>query len=95
MGTVMAIESNGFHLLSALAALLGGVFIQIGTNFANDYFDFKKGADRIDRLGPTRVISAGLLSPKAIFNATIAAFVVAFVIGIYLVYRGGWPTFLF
>lgn len=91
MGTAIAIESDNYHLVSALAALLGALFIQIGTNLANDYFDFKKGTDRIDRLGPTRVTQSGLVSESAIRNATILTYSLAFIIGIYLVYRGGWP----
>jgi 1,4-dihydroxy-2-naphthoate octaprenyltransferase len=91
MGTAMAIESDAFHLWSALAALVGAVFIQIGTNLANDYFDFKKGADRSGRIGPTRVTQAGLVSPNVVRNATVIAFALAFLTGIYLVYRAGWP----
>ncbi len=91
IGTAMAFSANSFHLLSALAALFGALFIQIGTNLANDYFDFKKGTDRDDRLGPTRVTQAGLVSPQSVKIATIVAFGLAFLIGIFLVYRGGLP----
>jgi 1,4-dihydroxy-2-naphthoate octaprenyltransferase len=91
IGTSMAIYDGGFHLLSAFAAMLGAVMIQIGTNFANDYFDFKKGSDRSDRLGPTRATTAGLVTPGAMRVATVIAFSIALLIGIYLVYRGGWP----
>ena len=87
----MAFDSGGFHLLSSLAALLGAVFIQIGTNYANDYYDFKKGADRESRLGPTRVTQAGLVTPRQVKNAALIAFGLAFIFGIYLVYRGGAP----
>lgn len=91
IGTALAFSDNGFHLLSALAALFGALFIQIGTNLANDYFDFKKGSDRDDRLGPMRVTQAGLVSPQAVKNATIVAFGLAFLVGIFLVYRAGVP----
>jgi 1,4-dihydroxy-2-naphthoate octaprenyltransferase len=91
IGTSMAAYNGGFHLYSALAAMFGAVMIQIGTNFANDYFDFKKGSDRSDRLGPTRATTAGLVSPGAMKIATIIAFSIAFLIGIYLVWRGGLP----
>ena len=91
IGTAMAWESGGFHPLSALAALVGAIMIQIGTNFANDYFDFKKGADEHDRLGPTRMTQAGLVSPNAMRLAMIIAFKLALLAGIYLVYRGGIP----
>jgi 1,4-dihydroxy-2-naphthoate octaprenyltransferase len=66
------------------AALIGSIFIQIGTNLANDYSDAKRGADTADRLGPVRVTSAGLVTPKRVLNATWIAFAVAVVCGIYL-----------
>ena len=91
IGTAMAFADNAGHWLSAIAAMLGAIFIQIGTNLANDYFDYKKGTDTHERLGPTRVTQAGLVSPKATRNATIVAFGLAFIIGVYLVYRGGPP----
>jgi 1,4-dihydroxy-2-naphthoate octaprenyltransferase len=87
----MAYESGGFHLLSALAALFGALMIQIGTNYANDYFDHKKGVDTDHRLGPTRATQAGWVTPAAMKRATIVAFSLAFLAGIYLVWRGGWP----
>lgn len=91
MGSAMAYEVDGFHWLSALMAALGAIMIQIGTNFANDYFDFKKGADQGNRLGPTRVTQAGLVTPNAMKKAIIVAFAIALLIGCYLVWRGGWP----
>ena len=66
------------------AALVGSIFIQIGTNLANDYSDAKRGADTADRLGPVRVTSAGLVTPRRVLNATWIAFAVAIVCGIYL-----------
>lgn len=91
IGCAMAYADQGFHLLSALAALFGALFIQIGTNLANDYFDFKKGIDRDDRLGPERVTQTGMVTAKQIKIATFIAFLLAFLLGIYLVYRGGIP----
>lgn len=91
IGTAFAWKAEAFHLLSFMGALLGALFIQIGTNLANDYFDYKKGSDREDRLGPTRVTQAGLVSPQSVKQAMIFAFSLAFLIGIYLVYRGGIP----
>ncbi len=91
IGTAMAINAGGGHGLAAIAALTSALFIQIGTNLANDYFDFKKGADTIERLGPTRVTQTGLLSPEQVKMAAHLAFKIAFLIGIYLVIRGGWP----
>jgi 1,4-dihydroxy-2-naphthoate polyprenyltransferase len=63
VGTAIAVEAGVFHALAAACALLGAVFIQIGTNYANDYHDFLKGADTADRKGPLRVTQAGLASP--------------------------------
>ena len=91
IGTAMAYGSNGFHFYSAIAALFGALMIQIGTNFANDYFDFKKGIDRKDRLGPTRVTQTGLVSLSTMKTAIVVAFSLAFLAGIYLVWRGGLP----
>lgn len=91
MGTAMAAAGGAFHLWAALAALAGAVLIQIGTNYANDYYDYTKGADEGERLGPLRVTQAGLVSPSAMRTATAIVFGAAFMIGIYLVVRGGWP----
>jgi len=91
MGTTIAHTQGGIHWTAAISALLGGMLIQIGTNLANDYFDFKKGADTSDRTGPQRVTQAGLIAPETVRNGFIACFGLAFIIGIYLVYLGGWP----
>ena len=74
-----------------LAAGFGALMIQIGTNFTNDYIDYQKGTDREDRLGPTRVTQAGLVSASAMKRAIVIAFGLAFLAGIYLVFRAGWP----
>lgn len=91
IGTAMAYADGGFHAPSALCALTGAVLIQIGTNFANDYFDHTKGTDTVDRLGPTRVTQAGLVAPSTMRLATALAFLLACVPGLYIVLRGGWP----
>lgn len=91
IGTAMAYADGGLHLPSAFVALFGAVMIQIGTNLANDYFDYAKGTDRSDRLGPLRVTQAGLVSPSAMKRATALVFLLAVLAGAYLVYRGGWP----
>ena len=86
VGTAVAVESEG-HLPRVgafLAALIGSIFIQIGTNLANDYSDAKRGADTVDRLGPVRVTSAGLVTPQRVLTATWVAFGVAVLCGIYL-----------
>jgi 1,4-dihydroxy-2-naphthoate octaprenyltransferase len=91
VGTAAAVEWVG-HLPRVgafVAALLGSVFIQIGTNLANDYSDAKRGADTVDRLGPVRVTSAGLVTPQRVLVATWVAFGVAVACGIYLTIVAG------
>ena len=78
----------------AFLTLLCASLIQIGTNFANDYFDFKKGADTNNRLGPKRMTQSGLISPSAMKIATYLTFFIAFIIGIILSVYGGWPIFI-
>jgi len=87
----LAMTDGVFHLPSFLAALLGGLLIQIGTNYANDLFDFKKSVDTHERLGPMRVTQAGLVTVSEMRAATIIVFALAFCVGIYLVVRGGLP----
>ncbi len=89
IGTGMAYGDGGFHLLGALAALLGALLIQIGTNFCNDYVDFKKGADTVQRIGPVRATQSGWVTPRAMLRATVMVFVLVGLVGVYLVYRGG------
>jgi 1,4-dihydroxy-2-naphthoate octaprenyltransferase len=67
-----------------VAALVGSIFIQIGTNLANDYSDAKRGADTAERLGPVRVTSSGLVAPRRVLVATWVAFGVAVLAGLYL-----------
>lgn len=90
IGTALAAADGALHLPSALAALLAAVLIQVGTNYANDYFDFIKGADTSARIGPQRATQAGLVPPATMRIAFIAVFTLAMVIGLYLVWRGGW-----
>jgi len=92
VGGVLAYSDGGFHLLSFLAALFGSIMIQIGTNYANDLFDYKKQTDTSERIGPMRVTQAGLATPRQTAIATIIVFALALLSGIYLVSRGGWPV---
>lgn len=91
VGTAVAVAHGGAQWAPALAALLGAFAIQIGTNFANDLFDAEKGADTEERLGPTRAVQAGLLSPAAMKTGVFVAFGLATLVGVYLVSVGGWP----
>ncbi len=86
VGTAAAWQYAG-HLprwLAFVAALVGSIFIQIGTNLANDYSDAKRGADTADRLGPVRVTASGMVTPQRVMTATWIAFAVAVACGIYL-----------
>ncbi len=87
-------SSPNFSIIVASITILCVLCIQIGTNFANDYFDFKKGADTIDRKGPKRMTQAGFISPTAMKLATILMFSLAVMFGLYLVFYGGWPILL-
>jgi 1,4-dihydroxy-2-naphthoate octaprenyltransferase len=85
VGTAAAVEvSDDIRVGAFIAALVGSVFIQIGTNLANDYSDAMRGADTADRLGPVRVTSSGLVAPRRVLVATWFAFAVAVAAGAYL-----------
>jgi 1,4-dihydroxy-2-naphthoate octaprenyltransferase len=92
MGTAMAHAAGAFALGPALAALAGALALQIAANFANDYFDWKRGADDARRVGPVRVVSAGLVSPAAMRLAILLALLAVVPIAAYLVLRAG-PAF--
>jgi 1,4-dihydroxy-2-naphthoate octaprenyltransferase len=91
IATAMAFGDGLVHWPSAFICLLTAVSIQIGTNIANDYFDFKKGADTEERIGPTRVTQAGLIKPETVRTAFIVAFAISALCCILLVMRAGWP----
>ncbi len=91
VGTSIARAHGAFEPLPALAALACALLIQVGTNFANDYFDYQKGADTDDRVGETRVTQAGIVEPHQVQRWMIAAFATATLLGAYLVYEGGIP----
>ncbi|WP_440772796.1 1,4-dihydroxy-2-naphthoate polyprenyltransferase [Natronorubrum sp. DTA28] len=91
VATGLAIHEGVFALLPAVMAFVGAALIQVGTNFANDYYDAIKGADTDDREGFTRVTQAGIIEPEQVKLATIVTFALAIVTGTYLVYIGGVP----
>ena len=91
VGTGLAVHNGVFAPLPALMAFIGAALIQIGTNFANDYYDAIKGADTDDREGFTRVTQSGLIAPSQVKAATILTFTLAILSGTYLVYVGGLP----
>ena len=92
VGSAIAIRDGGFALWPALAALLGALLLQIGSNLANDVFDFQRGADAPDRVGPLRVTHAGLLTPAQVLHGMWIVFALSLIPGLYLAARGGWPV---
>ncbi|MBX3052199.1 MAG: 1,4-dihydroxy-2-naphthoate polyprenyltransferase [Caldilineaceae bacterium] len=91
VGTALAFHDSAFVLWPALAALLGALLLQIGSNFANDYFDFFKGADTHERLGPVRVTASGLITPGQLRWGMVVVFGLAALDGLYLIQVAGWP----
>jgi 1,4-dihydroxy-2-naphthoate octaprenyltransferase len=94
VGTTLAGYQHVFHPLRFVAALLGAVFIQVGTNLSNDYSDARRGADAEDRLGPVRVTAGGLVPPRRVLVATYVSFGVAVLFGAYLIAVAGWELLL-
>ena len=94
VGTALAGWENVFHPLRFVAALVGSIFIQVGTNLSNDYSDARRGADAEDRLGPVRVTAGGLVPPNQVLIATYVSFGVAVLAGVYLVVVAGWQLLL-
>ncbi|MFB6157051.1 MAG: 1,4-dihydroxy-2-naphthoate polyprenyltransferase [Haloferacaceae archaeon] len=91
IGTGLAAHAGVLAPLPAVAALVGAALIQVGTNFANDYYDAVQGADTEDRKGFTRVTAGGLIAPERVKRAMWLAFAAAVLVGTYLVYVGGVP----
>lgn len=91
VGTALAVDTGNWCPWLALAALFGAFFIQLGTNFYNDYADFKKGADTEERLGPARATQKGWLTANQVKWAANLSFLAAALIGGLLVVYGGWP----
>jgi 1,4-dihydroxy-2-naphthoate octaprenyltransferase len=94
VGTALAGFAHVFHPLRFVAALLGAIFIQVGTNLSNDYSDARRGADAEDRLGPVRVTAGGLVPPRQVLIATYVSFGLAVLAGVYLVVVAGWQLLL-
>lgn len=90
VGSALAFQAHGFRWLPALLCLLFALLIQIGTNFANDYYDFLKGADTEERQGPRRMTATGRISLRKMKLMTAGVFFLAFLVGLGLVPYGGW-----
>ncbi|HEY0863736.1 MAG TPA: 1,4-dihydroxy-2-naphthoate polyprenyltransferase [Lacunisphaera sp.] len=90
VGTALAAAHRTADFGKAAICLLFALLVQIGTNFANDYFDFVQGADTPARVGPRRAVAAGLIAPRTMLAATWLVLGVAFLVGLLLVREGGW-----
>ena len=90
VATALAAAHHAANLPTAAVCLAFGLLVQIGTNFANDYFDFVHGADTHERVGPRRAVAAGLVTPKAMLAATWLVLGAALAVGLLLVRAGGW-----
>lgn len=90
VGTALAAQAGAFVPTAAALCLAFALLVQIGTNYANDYFDFVQGADTPARVGPTRAVAAGWVAPAAMCRAAVLVFAAAFVVGLGLVPFGGW-----
>jgi 1,4-dihydroxy-2-naphthoate octaprenyltransferase len=93
MGSAVAFRDGGYDSKVVLLILTCAICIQIGTNLANDYWDWKKGADTEKRIGPPRVTSLGWIAPAKVYRATLLFFGLAGLTGLFLVAAGGWPIF--
>jgi len=94
MGSAVAWRDGFFRLDAALACLFAALLLQIGSNLANDVFDFERGTDTPERLGPTRVTQAGLLTPREVKAGMTVVFGAAALLGLYLAWLGGLPIVL-
>lgn len=90
VGTAVAFWRGEYRWPAALAALLGALWLQIGSNIANDYYDYRRGADEGKRLGPIRVTQSGLLPPQEVFLGMWVAFGLAALSGVYLMVISSW-----
>jgi 1,4-dihydroxy-2-naphthoate polyprenyltransferase len=94
LGSAMAICDKQFAWLPAAAALMVALLLQIGVNLANDYFDYVKGIDTEDRLGPARVTQSGLIPAKQVKSAMLLTMGISLLPGVFLLFVGGWPVLL-
>ncbi|MDA3810378.1 MAG: 1,4-dihydroxy-2-naphthoate polyprenyltransferase [Spirochaetaceae bacterium] len=94
VGSALAWSAAGFRFVPALAAFLGALLLQIAVNLANDYFDFIKGIDTDERLGPQRATASGLISLKKMRIAIAMVIFLAVLDGLYLVFVGGLPVLI-
>lgn len=90
VGTAFAAAHAQANPFLAMVCLVFALLVQIGTNFANDYFDFRHGADTPERVGPRRAVATGLVAPRTMLFAAISVLAIAFVVGLQLAFSAGW-----
>lgn len=90
VGCALAYRDGVFKLAPAILCVLVALLAQIASNFANDYFDFKKGADKEDRLGPERAVASGWITPKAMLWGTFITLGLSCLCGCFLLFFAGW-----
>lgn len=91
LASALAAYAGHFRGDVLVATLAISLLLQVGTNLANDYFDFVKGADTEERIGPVRVTQSGLIPPRTVRNAMLFVFALSAIPGLYAVSIGGWP----
>lgn len=94
MGGALAWQDGFLRIDALLVCLFAALLLQIGSNLANDVFDYERGTDTPERLGPTRVTQAGLLTPSQVKTGMAVIFGLAAMLGLYLAYLGGLPIIL-
>lgn len=94
LGSALAATDGSFRPLSAGIALVCALGIQVATNFINEIYDFRKGADTTERLGPVRSVAAGLIREETMIRVSAVLLTVIFLLGLYLVSVAGWPILL-
>ena len=94
LASAMAYADKNFVWLPAIAAFTVALLLQIGVNLANDYFDYQKGIDTADRLGPLRVTQSGLIPATEVKVGMIMVFILSLIPGFYLLAVGGWPVLI-
>ncbi|MCM1331949.1 MAG: 1,4-dihydroxy-2-naphthoate octaprenyltransferase [Bacteroides sp.] len=90
MGVAFCVLDGVFELLPALLCAAFAVLAQISSNFANEYYDYRAGLDKAGRVGPRRGVAEGDISPEAMRNATFITLGIACMVGLSLIYWGGW-----
>lgn len=94
VGSALAYSVNSFQWIPAIVCLLFALLAQVISNFANDYFDYKKGIDNDDRLGPKRAVAEGWIQPNTMLYVTLSLMLIDAVLGLLLVYYGGWELII-